>query len=135
MHKIYFNLNFKINSKVFSFTLNFINKSCRVWNLDSNKIGLTIFAISYNFLRISQGSNMVHMTKTHGFTWGPRTLALRPLEQNKVSQICPCRRSMVPGIHVSCVLAGGEVRGGDGPVPHDLQRLLIKMGGDVLKGH
>jgi hypothetical protein len=41
---------------------------------------------------------------------------------------------MAPGVPVSGVLAGGEVRGGDGPVPHDLRRLLIKMGGDVLEG-
>jgi hypothetical protein len=70
-----------------------------------------------------------------GLHRGPWILAHRPLEQNKVSQICPCWLSTVSGVPVSGVLAGGEVRGGDGPVPHDLQRLLIKMGGDVLKGH
>jgi hypothetical protein len=42
---------------------------------------------------------------------------------------------MAPDVPVSGILAGGEVRGGDGPVPHDLQRLLIMMGGDVLEGH
>jgi hypothetical protein len=41
---------------------------------------------------------------------------------------------MVSGVPVSGVLAGGEVRGGDGPVPQDLRRLLIKIGGDVLEG-
>jgi hypothetical protein len=41
---------------------------------------------------------------------------------------------MATGVPVSGVLAGGEVWGGDGPVPHDLRRLLIKMGGDVLEG-
>jgi hypothetical protein len=41
---------------------------------------------------------------------------------------------MAPDVPVSSVLAGGEVRGGDGLVPHDLQRLLIKMGDDVLEG-
>jgi hypothetical protein len=66
--------------------------------------------------------------------WGPRTLALRPLEQNKVSQICPCRRSMAPGVPVSGVLAGGEVWGGDESMPHDLQRLLNMMGVMCSKG-
>jgi hypothetical protein len=41
---------------------------------------------------------------------------------------------MAPGVPVSGVLAGGEVRGGDWLVPYDLRRLLIKMGGDVLEG-
>jgi hypothetical protein len=70
-----------------------------------------------------------------GLHRGPWILAHRPLEQNKVSQICPCRLSTASGVPVSGVLAGGEVRGGDGLVPHDLQRLLIMMGGDVLEGH
>jgi hypothetical protein len=41
---------------------------------------------------------------------------------------------MAPGVPISGILAGGEVRGGDGLAPHDLQRLLIKMGDDVLEG-
>jgi hypothetical protein len=35
---------------------------------------------------------------------------------------------MAPGVPVSSVLAGGEVRGGDESMPHDLQRLLNMMG-------
>jgi hypothetical protein len=41
---------------------------------------------------------------------------------------------VAPGVPVFGVLAGGEVWGGDGLVPHDLQRLLIKMEGDVFEG-
>jgi hypothetical protein len=66
---------------------------------------------------------------THGFTPGSLDSCTQTLEQNKVSQICPCRLSTASG-----VLAGGKVRGGDGLVPHDLQRLLIMMGVMCLKG-
>jgi hypothetical protein len=65
---------------------------------------------------------------------GPWILAHRPLEQNKASQLCPCQLTTASGVPVPGVLAGGEVRGGDGPVPHDLRRLLVKIGGDVLEG-
>jgi hypothetical protein len=41
---------------------------------------------------------------------------------------------MAFGVPVSGVLAGGEVRGGEESVLHDLQRLLNTMGGDVLEG-
>jgi hypothetical protein len=41
---------------------------------------------------------------------------------------------MAPGVPVSGVLAGGEVWGGDESMPHDLQRLLNMMGGDVFEG-
>jgi hypothetical protein len=68
-----------------------------------------------------------------GLHRGPWILAHRPLEQNKVSQLCPCRHATASGVPVSGVLAGGEVRVGEGLVPHDLQRLLNTMGGDVLE--
>jgi hypothetical protein len=43
-------LEFEIDPKIFSFTTNFINKSCRIWNLVSSKIDLTFF---WNFLQFS----------------------------------------------------------------------------------
>jgi hypothetical protein len=61
MYKIPFNVRFKIEVKVFSFISNFINKSCRVWNLVSNKTNFAIFGFFYDFLRILQDSNIKHI--------------------------------------------------------------------------
>jgi hypothetical protein len=50
MHEIPHLLKFKIDQKVFSFKLDFINKSCRVILLNSNKTSLVIFGFLYTFL-------------------------------------------------------------------------------------
>jgi hypothetical protein len=50
MHEIPLLLKFKIDQKVFSFKPDFINKSCRVILLNSNKTGLVIFLFFYTFL-------------------------------------------------------------------------------------
>jgi hypothetical protein len=47
-------IKFKINQNVFSFKPDFINKSCRVILLDSNKTCLVIFGFFYIFLWILQ---------------------------------------------------------------------------------
>jgi hypothetical protein len=54
MHEIPLLLKFKIDQKVFSFKPDFINKSCRVIVLDSNKTSLVIFGFFYTFLGILQ---------------------------------------------------------------------------------
>jgi hypothetical protein len=54
MPMISFLLEFKINQKVFSFKPDFINKSCRIILLDSNRTGLAIFRFFYKFLWILQ---------------------------------------------------------------------------------
>jgi hypothetical protein len=61
MYKIPFNLRFKIDAKVFTFISNFINKSCRVWNLVSNITNFAIFGFFCDFLRILQDSNINHI--------------------------------------------------------------------------
>jgi hypothetical protein len=50
IHEIPLLLKFKIDQKVFSFKPDFINKSCRVILLDSNKSSLVIFGFFYTFL-------------------------------------------------------------------------------------
>jgi hypothetical protein len=54
-------LGFNIDSKIFSFVSNLLNRSCRAQNLVSNKTGFEIFGISYNFLLNLQVSNTAHM--------------------------------------------------------------------------
>jgi hypothetical protein len=61
MHQIPLLLRFKIDSKVFSFKTDFINKSCRSCILVSNKTGLAIFGFFYNLQQILQASCFAHM--------------------------------------------------------------------------
>jgi hypothetical protein len=63
----------------------------------------------------------------------PRLLAQRPLEQEKKSQICPCRLSTAIGGSIHDVLAGGEGLVGEELVLYDLQNLLSLGVGDVLE--
>jgi hypothetical protein len=72
MHNIPFYLKFKIDSKVFSFKPIFINKSCRVWNLVSNKTSLVIFGFFYNLLWILQVSSLP--TWNNNTIWGGGSL-------------------------------------------------------------
>jgi hypothetical protein len=62
MYQTPFNLRFKIGAKVFSFISNFINKSCRVWNLVSNKTNFAIFGFFYNLYRIKHISALGNKT-------------------------------------------------------------------------
>jgi hypothetical protein len=64
MYKILFNLRFKIDAKIFSFISNFINKSCRVWNLVSNKTNFASFGFFCDFLGILQYSCIHEITDT-----------------------------------------------------------------------
>jgi hypothetical protein len=82
MHKIPLLLRFKIDSKVFSFKPNFINKSCRAWILVSNKTSLTILGFFYTFLWILQVDWIV-------FKEGCYFLTNRPLETFKTLQSSP----------------------------------------------
>jgi hypothetical protein len=61
MYTLPFNLRFKIGAKIFSFISNVINKSCRAWNLVSNKTNFAIFGFFCDFLRIMQDSNINHI--------------------------------------------------------------------------
>jgi hypothetical protein len=72
---------------------------------------------------------------THGFT--PGSLDSCTQTPRTKQSITNMPLPSLDGVRRSCLRrsASGEVRGGDGPVPHDLQRLLIMMGGDVLEGH
>jgi hypothetical protein len=54
-------LRFDIDSKLFGFISNSLNRSCRVQNLVSNKTGFAIFGISYNFILNLQIRNTTHM--------------------------------------------------------------------------
>jgi hypothetical protein len=51
-------LRFNIDSKLFGFISNSLNRSCRAQNLVSNKTGFAIFGISYYFLLILQVSSI-----------------------------------------------------------------------------
>jgi hypothetical protein len=54
-------LGFNIDSKIYGFISNSLNKSCGALNLVSNKTGFAIFGISYYFLWIIQvSSNTSH---------------------------------------------------------------------------
>jgi hypothetical protein len=54
-------LRFNIDSKLFGFKSNSLNRSYRVQNLVSNKTGFVIFGISYNSLLNLQVKNITHM--------------------------------------------------------------------------
>jgi hypothetical protein len=54
-------LGFNIDSKIYGFISNSLNKSCGVLNLVSNKTGFAIFGISYYFLLNLQVNSASHM--------------------------------------------------------------------------
>jgi hypothetical protein len=122
MYKIPFNLRFKIDAKVFSFTLNFINKSCRIWNLVSNKISFAILGFFCGFLRILQG-NII--TWNNRITRGGVSVFLRsgPWKRPSSHRCAPVRPRPQLAARSRRVLAGLEIAGGEEPVglgPRDL---------------
>jgi hypothetical protein len=74
-------LEFKMNKKVFSFKPDFINKSCRIILLDSNKTGLAIFGCFYKFLWILQVDSLYKQELKDEFTERPSGLSIRVLKK------------------------------------------------------
>jgi hypothetical protein len=110
MYKIPFNLRFKIDAKVFSFVPNFINKSCRVSNLVSNKISFAIFGFFLVFYEFCKAATYTHEITDLLGGGGLGHFALGSLEKRRA----PARPQHQLAVRSWRVLAGGKEPVGQG---------------------